>query len=79
MYSDCHIHCRAGADGNEILRAMDAREMEKAVLIAPHMTKSDSEVVESIGLIEATCAPDPERTPRCRARWTTCGWPSTGA
>jgi predicted TIM-barrel fold metal-dependent hydrolase len=61
MYSDCHIHCRAGADGNEILRAMDAREMEKAVLIAPHMTKSDSEVVESIGLIEATCAPDPER------------------
>ena len=61
MYSDCHIHCRNEAKGADILRAMDAREMEKAVLIAPHMTGSDKEVVESIKLIDAICAPDPER------------------
>lgn len=61
MYSDCHIHCRRDARGADILRAMDAREMEKAVLIAPHMTGSAEQVVESIGIIEAVCAPDRER------------------
>ena len=61
MYCDCHIHCSAGADGSEILKAMDAREMEKAVLVAPHMTESDAEVVKSIDSITATCAPDPDR------------------
>jgi hypothetical protein len=61
MYSDCHIHCRRDARGADILRAMDAREMERAVLIAPHMTGSAEQVVESIGIIEAVCAPDRER------------------
>lgn len=61
MYCDCHIHCDAGSDGSGILRAMDAVEMEKAVLIAPHTAKSDADVVESVQGITATCAPDPER------------------
>jgi len=61
MYADCHVHCGPDADGNKALRAMDERQMEKVVLIAPHMTGSDQEVVESLHLIETICAPDPER------------------
>ncbi|MCK4282776.1 MAG: amidohydrolase family protein [Candidatus Brocadiae bacterium] len=61
MYSDCHIHCRPDADGDEVLKAMDAREMGKAVLIAPQMTGSNEEAMESIDIIARICAPDPER------------------
>ena len=61
MYSDCHIHCRADADGDDVLKAMDAQGMEKAVLIAPHMTESNDEAVESIRIISDICAPDPAR------------------
>jgi predicted TIM-barrel fold metal-dependent hydrolase len=61
MFSDCHIHCRPDADGSEVLKAMDKREMDRAVLIAPSMTDSNETLVESIGIIKRICEPDPER------------------
>jgi hypothetical protein len=61
MFSDCHIHCSREAKGRAVLEAMDAREMDKALLIAPHMTGSNKEAVQSIGIIAKICAADPER------------------
>ncbi|KPK62952.1 MAG: hypothetical protein AMK73_05500, partial [Planctomycetes bacterium SM23_32] len=61
MFSDCHIHCRPDADGGDVLKAMDAREMEKAVLLAPAMTDSNEELAASIRIIARVCAPDPDR------------------
>lgn len=61
MYSDCHIHCRGDAEGSEVLKAMDAQQMDKAILFAPPMTASNEEAMESIEIIAEICAPDPER------------------
>lgn len=61
MYSDSHIHCQPDADGEEILKAMRTHQMQKAVLVAPQMTYSDEDVVESIGTIARVCAPNPDR------------------
>jgi len=61
MYSDCHIHCSPDANGPDVLRAMDAREMDRALLIAPHMTDSNKEARRSIDIIAAICSADPER------------------
>jgi predicted TIM-barrel fold metal-dependent hydrolase len=61
MFSDCHIHCRPDARGKGVLKAMDSVEMDRAVLIAPHMTGSNEEVVQSIRIITRICAAGPER------------------
>jgi len=61
VYNDCHIHCGPDADGVELLRVMDSREMEKAILIAPPMTSSNEEAIQSIDIIARICQPDPER------------------
>ncbi len=61
MFSDCHIHCGRQADGSEVLKAMDAQEMDRALLIAPPMKDSNEELVESIEIISRICAPDPDR------------------
>ena len=61
MFNDCHIHCRPDAKGKPILKAMDAVEMEKAILIAPHMTDSNKSAVASIGIIAKICSADPSR------------------
>jgi hypothetical protein len=61
VFSDCHVHCRPDADGAEVLKAMDACEMEKVVLLAPHMTESNEQAEKSIRIITRICSPDPER------------------
>jgi len=61
MYSDCHIHWRDDADGQDVLKAMDEQGMEKAVLIGPHRTETNEQAVESIGVIADICAEDPDR------------------
>jgi predicted TIM-barrel fold metal-dependent hydrolase len=61
MYNDCHVHCRADANGSSVLKAMDAQGMEKAVLIAPHMTDSNKNATRSIDIIAKICEADPAR------------------
>ncbi len=61
MYHDCHIHWRAETNGRDVLTAMDKQEMQKAVLIGPHRTETNEQVVESIGVIADICALDPDR------------------
>ena len=51
MYSDCHIHCSPDANGADVLKAMDAREMDRALLIAPHMADSNEDAMRSIDII----------------------------
>ena len=46
MFSDCHIHCGPDAKGSSVLKAMDAQEMEKALLIAEDGEKYSPEDIE---------------------------------
>lgn len=61
MFSDCHVHTSWEADGREILKAMDRVEMDRVCLMAPHVTESNEQAVESIEAIARICAADPER------------------
>jgi predicted TIM-barrel fold metal-dependent hydrolase len=61
MYCDGHVHLTAKTTGKDVLKAMDAQEMEKIILIGPHMTGSNEEIVEAIGIIADVCSADPDR------------------
>ncbi len=61
MYNDCHIHCRPDAQGADVLEAMDAQGIGRALLIAPHMAESNEQAMRSIDIIAEICSPDPER------------------
>jgi len=60
MYCDGHVHCRGEVDGSEVLKEMDRVEMEKVVLLAPHVQTAD-QFGPSLEVIKAACAPDPDR------------------
>jgi predicted TIM-barrel fold metal-dependent hydrolase len=61
MFSDCHVHCRADADGGRVLEAMDAVQMERIVLLAPAMKESNEALSESVDIITGICSADPSR------------------
>ena len=58
---DIHIHCREETKGADILKAMDAVEMEKAAIFSPHTHETNETEIESIEVVTRVVAEDPER------------------